>query len=131
MNEDRLGRSRAVRSAGQDGGWGRVGGPGEGGAAWAPAAAACPAPPAREVSCCNQSPVCVGLELELEPEQERPGGEGKEAAAGVFSWRRPRCRLLTTRPACLTRPLASPGVWVLSVSVPSSLYISFSSCLGL
>lgn len=55
------------------------------------------APPAGEVSCCNQSPVCVGLELELEPEEEeRLGGEGKEAATGGFSWRRLRCRLLAT-----------------------------------
>lgn len=79
-------QSRGVRSAGQDGGWDRVGGQERGGAAWAPAAAACPAPPAGEVSCCNQSPVCVGLELEPEPERQRPGrgGEGKEAVGWGF-----------------------------------------------
>lgn len=65
-----------VRNPGQDGGWDQGGGQ-EGGAGWAPAAAACPAPPAREVSCCNQSPVCVGLELEPEPEKERPGRGGE------------------------------------------------------
>lgn len=67
-------------------GWGlgQGRGPRGGGAAWAPAAAASSAPPAEEVSCCNQSPVCVGLEQELEPEEERLGGEGKEAATGVF-----------------------------------------------
>lgn len=55
------------------------------------------APPAGEVSCCNQSPVCVGQGLELEPEEEeRLGGEEKEAATGGFSWRRLRCRLLAT-----------------------------------
>lgn len=93
---------------------------------------ACPAPPAREVSCCNQSPVCVGLELELEPGPEQETGrEGKKAVGWVFfSWRRPPCLLLAT----LTRLLfllATPSVWVLSLSVPSGLRGSLSSCLGL
>ena len=74
-----------MRHSWQGGGWDRVGGQERGGAAWAPAAAASSAPPAGEVSCCNQSPVCVGLGLELEPEEEeRLGGEEKEAATGVF-----------------------------------------------
>lgn len=103
-----------MRRSWQDGGWDRVGGQ-EGGAAWAPAAAASSVPPAGEVSCCNQSPVCVGLGLELEPEEEeRLGGEEKEAATGGFSWRRLRCRLLATLichdfpyffPSCLLAPL--------------------------
>lgn len=79
-------------------GWGlgQGRGPGGGGPAWAPAVAASSAPPAGEVSCCNQSPVCVGLGLGLEPEEEeRLGGEGKEAATGGFL-RRLLCCLLAT-----------------------------------
>lgn len=66
------------RSAGQDGGWDRGGGQETGVQPGPQRRRLAQLPPAREVSCCNQSPVCVGLKLEPEPEQERPGrgGEG-------------------------------------------------------
>lgn len=81
MNEGR-GPKQGCRHRWAGWGLGLGRGPAEGGAAWAPAAAACPAPPAGEVSCCNQSPVCVGLELEPEPSET--GGEGKEAVGWGF-----------------------------------------------
>lgn len=99
-------------------------GPGEGGAAWAPVAAACPAPPAREVSCCNQSPVCVGLELEPEPEQERLGGEGKEAVGwGFFPGGGLAAACSPPLPACLfSLPLPASGF---------SLCLCLSDCIAL
>lgn len=98
-------------------------GPGEGGAAWAPAAAACPAPPRQRGFLLQSKPRLCRPELEPEPEQERSGGEGKEAVGWVFSWRRPYCRLLTTLTRLLVL-LASPSVWVLSVCAFWPVYFS-------
>lgn len=129
MNEGQ-GSKPGCKECWQDGGWDRVGGQEKGvqpGPQWRRLAQLPPPTHTREVSCCNQSRVCVGLELEPKPEQERLGGEGrgKRQSAGFYSWRRTSCLLLATLtcllvPPCLSRHLGSLcgyAIWPVSFSL--------------
>lgn len=112
------------RSAGQDGGWDRGGGQERGVQPGPQRRRLAQLPPPERFPVAIKAPFVSAWSWSPSLSRRDQGGEGKEAVGWFFSWRRPRCRRLTTGTACLTRPFASPGVWVLISS--RSLSLSFS-----